>query len=176
MPRLTPFSAKPIAARWLARCAALGALSALAGCGGPGASDSGSASIPAAAGSTATDAPAKLAIVLAHAEPGGPTTSGTITLAFTVRNCGQSPTPYHHQHGAYGYVPIVWRILRDDQLVGQGEILGLMPGDAETRRLTLVGEPPGDKTYRLVLDPDGLLALPDAIEPATIVVPYGSHG
>ncbi len=166
----------PVAARWIAACAACGALAALAGCGSQDAGDSDASSGSAATGSAAAAAPATLAILSAHAEPGGPTTSGSITLAFSVRNGGPSPTPYHRQHGAYRYVPIVWRILRDDQLVGQGEILGLMPGDAETCRLTLVNEPPGDKTYRVVVDPDGLLALPDAIDPATIVVPYGSHG
>ena len=111
------------------------------------------------------------------ADPRGPTTAETITLRLVFANLGESFTPYGYHDGVLAYEPILFSVSRDGSTVATGTIEGLTGRDQTTREVVLHDQPPGDKTYHIVIDSDGLIPERDETDnEATVTVLYGGSG
>jgi len=137
---------------------ALTALCLLGGCGSSSASAAKTPASPARARvtmSTAPDPDVDLEIDDLATTPGSPTTARVITVHFVIANHGSDCTDYGQQpDGTLSYTPIGWFLYRDGQMVSSGYIFGLTGLDRVTRDIILKDQPPGDRHFELIVDPE----------------------
>jgi hypothetical protein len=154
------------------------AIALLAGCGVGG----GTAPVTADVGSASAREVAKpldvnLAVTALTADPHSPSTATTIVLHLTIANLGADSTPYGYDQGTLRHVPFRYRVSRDGETVAGGEIGGLTGEDAIAIDVTLVDQPPTDKTYVVAIDSTEAIAETDEGDnTATVQVVYGGSG
>jgi hypothetical protein len=159
--------------------AILAAVIALAGCGVASSSSPKSAGASEASAVERSDGhrDVDLAITGLAADPAGPTTADTITLTIVVGNLGTACTPYVVHDGTLAYVPFHLTVARDGAVVHAEDIYGLTGGDEVVLKVTLRGQPAGDKTYTVAVDTENEIAETDeGNNEATVVVRYGGSG
>jgi len=87
--------------------------------------------------------------------PASPTTARVVNVHFVIANHGLDCTDYGQQpDGTLSYTPIGWFLYRDGQMVSSGYIFGLTGLDRVVRDITLKDQPPGDRHYELIVDPE----------------------
>jgi len=104
---------------------------------------------------TAADPDVDLEIDDLATTPVSPTTARVVTIHFVIANHGCDCTDYGQQpDGTLSYSPIGWFLYRDGQMVSSGYIFGLTGLDRVARDIILKDQPPGDRHYELIVDPE----------------------
>ncbi len=152
---------------------------AISGCGVGGSATAGNPAGPYAATTreVAHHADVDLVVSALVATPRGPTTASTVILHATFANRGTACTPSGYRDGTLSYVPFRYTVSRDGEIIAGGEIAGLTDDDAVTRDITLVDQPPGDKTYVVTIDStDAIGETNETNNQATVLVIFGGAG